>query len=93
MYGLCKTETRTTTSRSGSKKGSLEIRALQMMMSLPSPRNIIIPGRLFECEASYIYLMPQLELVGMGPGAPAMTWDTMLDQLYTMIDVRSNFHL
>ena len=69
------------------EKGSLEIKALQTMLSLPSPRNRVIPGRLFECETSYVYLMPRLERMGAGIWAPSITWDTMLDHLYAIIDV------
>lgn len=70
------------------KKGSREINALQKMLSLPSPRNRVVPGHLFECQDSYVYLMPRLERVGMGSWASETSWRAMLDQLYTIIDVR-----
>lgn len=42
-------------------KESYEIKALEKLRSLPSPRNRIIPGRFFECQDTYVFVMPFLD--------------------------------
>lgn len=68
-------------------KVSYEMLALQKLRSLPSPRNITIPGRIYECSNTYIFLMPFLSRLEDLIRAPNVSWMHLLSYFDTMIDV------
>lgn len=69
-------------------KVSYEMQALQKVRSLPSPRNIIIPGRLYECEDTYMFLMPCLTRLDHMVEDSKISWVHLLGYFETIIDVR-----
>lgn len=69
-------------------KVSYEMQALQKVRSLPSPRNVTIPGRLYECEDTYIFLMPCLTRLDHMVEDSMISWVRLLGHFETIIDVR-----
>lgn len=66
---------------------SVEAKALRRIWSLPSPRNIAVPGRLLECSDRSIQFMPFFrESYGTRP--QFLSLSQLLDRFYAMIDVR-----
>lgn len=55
-------------------KDSLEVKALQHIWSLPSPRNIAVPGRLLECSDRCMQLMPSFRKT-FGALPDFVSWD------------------
>ena len=70
------------------KKDSFEVRALQKMHALPSPRNITVPGRLLECTGTYVHLMPLL-FDALMYSSRHVDFNLLLEHLYSIIDVRT----
>lgn len=69
-------------------KVSYEMQALQKVRSLPFSRNSTIPGRLYECEDTYIFLMPCLKRLDHMVEDSEISWAHLLDYFETIIDVR-----
>lgn len=68
-------------------KDWFEIKAVRKIYSLRSPRNPAIPGKILESENAYILLMPYL-IAGDSVDRQYVSWEVMLEHLYTIIDVR-----
>lgn len=70
-------------------KDTTEAATLQKVFSIPALRRYVIPGELVECTDTYVFIMPQLRTLDtLGPGGP-ITLDVFLEQLATIMDVRS----
>lgn len=57
------------------------------MLSLPSPRNKVIPGYFIECSDCFIYVMPQLEIVYGLQWCKNVTFEAMMRHFQMVIDV------
>lgn len=66
---------------------SLEAKALRRIWSLPSPRNIAVPGRLLECSDRSILVMPYFREKNV-PDPQRVSYEQLLDRFYAIIDVR-----
>lgn len=67
-------------------KVSYEMQALRKVQSLPSPRNITVPGRLYECADTYIFVMPDLVRLENFIETPDVSWMRLLDYFDKIID-------
>lgn len=63
------------------------MQALRKVQSLPSPRNITVPGRLYECVDTYIFVMPDLVRLENFIRTPDVSWMRLLNYFDKMIDV------
>lgn len=68
------------------RKDSPEVSILRKMLSLPSPRNKVIPGYFIECSDCFIYVMPQLEIVYGLQWCKNVTFEAMMRHFQMVID-------